>query len=96
MEAEHIEVWALEHTAKAAGTVIEYETDWNIEIERDDAEDDTGAEKGTDGCGRQQVHHVAADADAEWLFWLLIFDRPLLTPSIGSIFPITVPTPFVL
>ncbi|PCH34908.1 hypothetical protein WOLCODRAFT_133656 [Wolfiporia cocos MD-104 SS10] len=38
-EAERIEVWALEHIAKAAATVIEYEADWNIEIERDSADD---------------------------------------------------------
>lgn len=27
--------------------MIEYETDWNIEIERDDADEDAGGEKGT-------------------------------------------------
>ncbi|KAI0324847.1 hypothetical protein GY45DRAFT_1438799 [Cubamyces sp. BRFM 1775] len=35
-EAERIEAYALEHIAKAASTVIEYETDWNIEIEKDE------------------------------------------------------------
>ncbi|KAI8977731.1 hypothetical protein BD414DRAFT_524360 [Trametes punicea] len=35
-EAERIEHYALEHIAKAAATVIEYETDWNIEIEKDE------------------------------------------------------------
>src|ERR1700721_4806501 len=34
-EADRIEAWALEHIAKAAPTVIEYETDWNIDIEQD-------------------------------------------------------------
>ncbi|CDO72033.1 hypothetical protein BN946_scf184943.g68 [Trametes cinnabarina] len=35
-EAERIEQYALDHIAKAAATVIEYETDWNIEIEQDE------------------------------------------------------------
>lgn len=35
-EAERIEAWGLEHIAKASLTVIQYETDWNIEIEKDD------------------------------------------------------------
>ncbi|KAH7925991.1 hypothetical protein BV22DRAFT_1033385 [Leucogyrophana mollusca] len=35
-EADRIEVFGLEHISKAAATVIEYETDWNIEIEQDD------------------------------------------------------------
>ncbi|KAF7760715.1 hypothetical protein Agabi119p4_10124 [Agaricus bisporus var. burnettii] len=35
-EAERIEAWALDHIAKASPTVIQYETDWNIDIEKDD------------------------------------------------------------
>lgn len=35
-EAERIEAWGLDHITKAASTVIQYETDWNIEVERDD------------------------------------------------------------
>ncbi|KAG6908536.1 hypothetical protein DXG01_004307 [Tephrocybe rancida] len=35
-EAERIEAWGLDHISKAAATVIQYETDWNIEIEKDD------------------------------------------------------------
>lgn len=35
-EAERIEAWGLDRIAKAAATVIEYETDWNIEIDGDD------------------------------------------------------------
>ncbi|KAG6819036.1 hypothetical protein H0H93_016066 [Arthromyces matolae] len=35
-EAERIEAWGLDHIVKAAATVIQYETDWNIEIENDD------------------------------------------------------------
>lgn len=48
-EAERIEAWALEHVGKASSSVIEYETDWNIEIERDDNDGDVPptAEKGT-------------------------------------------------
>ncbi|KAI0750376.1 hypothetical protein C8Q74DRAFT_364477 [Fomes fomentarius] len=51
-EAERIENYALDHIAKAAALVIEYETDWNIDVEKDDdpvAVDDEGTrgEKGT-------------------------------------------------
>ncbi|GBE85979.1 hypothetical protein SCP_0805030 [Sparassis crispa] len=52
-EADRIEAYALDHITKAAASVIEYETDWNIEIERDDeslagGDDEDGAgEKGT-------------------------------------------------
>ncbi|TFK72282.1 hypothetical protein BDN72DRAFT_816254 [Pluteus cervinus] len=35
-EAERIEAWGLDHISKSASTVIQYETDWNIEIEKDD------------------------------------------------------------
>lgn len=36
IEAERLEAWGLDHIAKAAPTVIQYETDWNIDIEKDD------------------------------------------------------------
>ncbi|KAF8198184.1 hypothetical protein K438DRAFT_1717831 [Mycena galopus ATCC 62051] len=39
-EAEKIEVWGLDQISKAASTVIQYETDWNIEIEKDDIDDE--------------------------------------------------------
>jgi len=39
-EAERIEAWGLDHISKASAHVIEYETNWNIEIENDD--DDPG------------------------------------------------------
>ena len=39
IEADRIEVWALDHIAKVAGTVIQYETDWNIEIEKEDEDE---------------------------------------------------------
>ncbi len=35
-EADRIESYALDQITKAAGTVIEYETDWNIDVEKDD------------------------------------------------------------
>ena len=35
-EAERIETYAIDHINRAAATVIEYEGDWNIDIERDD------------------------------------------------------------
>ncbi len=35
-EAERIETYAIDHINKAAANVIEYETDWNIDIEHDD------------------------------------------------------------
>ena len=35
-EAERIETYALDHIARAAATVIEYETDWNIDIEQEE------------------------------------------------------------
>lgn len=37
-EADRIEAWGLDHISKAAFTVIQYETDWTIDIERDDDE----------------------------------------------------------
>ena len=48
-EAERIETWALEHITKAAGTVIEYETDWNIDVERDYDPEDGDKERTGDG-----------------------------------------------
>ncbi|PPQ97448.1 hypothetical protein CVT26_002796 [Gymnopilus dilepis] len=35
-EAQRLETWGLEHIAKASSTVIQYETDWNIDVEKDD------------------------------------------------------------
>jgi len=37
-EADRIEVWGLDHISKAASTVIQYETDWTIDVEKDDDE----------------------------------------------------------
>ncbi|KAI0247260.1 hypothetical protein BJV78DRAFT_1285690 [Lactifluus subvellereus] len=47
-EAERIEAWASDHISKAASCVIEYETDWNIDVDRDedvnvDADEDGAA-----------------------------------------------------
>ncbi|KAF9653600.1 hypothetical protein BDM02DRAFT_3125566 [Thelephora ganbajun] len=54
-EAERIEAWGLDRITKAAATVIEYETDWNIEIDGDDhrsnapeEEEDTPEPEATD------------------------------------------------
>ncbi|THH19529.1 hypothetical protein EUX98_g8760 [Antrodiella citrinella] len=68
-EAERIEAYALQHIAKAAATVIEVETDWNVDVENDgeptanvddDAED--GREKSTvaDGSVRARSPSVAS------------------------------------
>ncbi|KAJ6632200.1 hypothetical protein B0H10DRAFT_1865520 [Mycena sp. CBHHK59/15] len=40
VEADRLEAWGLDQISKASSTVIQYETDWNIEIEDDDVEDD--------------------------------------------------------
>lgn len=52
-EADRIEAWALEHITKAAGTVIEYETDWNIDIEREYDPEDGEKEKERAGDGEK-------------------------------------------
>lgn len=36
IEADRLEVWGIDHISKAAATVIQYETDWNIDIEKED------------------------------------------------------------
>lgn len=69
-EADRIEAWALDHISKASGTVIEYEADWNIDIERDDMrppndeDEDQAVDKGTpmdvDGAGRARSPSVAS------------------------------------
>ncbi|KAI0631373.1 hypothetical protein C8Q77DRAFT_1159174 [Trametes polyzona] len=64
-EAERIEAYGLEHIAKAAATVIEYETDWNIEIEKDEDpvnvdDDDVSAPTGTPG---EKVAGTPMDVD---------------------------------
>ncbi|KAF8129883.1 hypothetical protein EV363DRAFT_1584466 [Boletus edulis] len=35
-EADRLETWGLDHIARVSAHVIEYETDWNIDIEQDD------------------------------------------------------------
>lgn len=35
-EADRLEIWGLDHIAKASAHVIEYETDWNIDVEQDE------------------------------------------------------------
>ncbi|KIK67163.1 hypothetical protein GYMLUDRAFT_37217 [Collybiopsis luxurians FD-317 M1] len=34
-EADKLETWALDHIEKASATVIQYETDWNLDLEKD-------------------------------------------------------------
>lgn len=46
-EAERIEAWGLDRITKAAATVIEYETDWNIEIDGDDHRSNAPEEEDT-------------------------------------------------
>ena len=70
-EADRIEAYALQHVAKAASTVIEVESAWNIDIENEAArtphlgdEDDDGREKSTamdvDGSVRARSPSVAS------------------------------------
>ncbi|KAG7098803.1 hypothetical protein E1B28_000708 [Marasmius oreades] len=44
-EAQRIETWGLDHIAKASATVIQYETDWNIEVEKDEEPDHQAIEE---------------------------------------------------
>ncbi len=37
-EADRIALWGLDHINKAAATVIQYETDWTIDVEKEDEE----------------------------------------------------------
>jgi len=53
-EAERIEAWVSDHLTKAASCVIEYETDWNIDVDRDedvnvDAVEDAAGGRGSAG-----------------------------------------------
>ena len=49
-EAERIETFAIDHINKAAASVIEYEGDWNIDVERDDDTPEKEAER-REECG---------------------------------------------
>jgi bromodomain-containing protein 7/9 len=56
-EAERIEAWASDHISKAASCVIEYETEWNIDVDRDedvnvDADEDATGGAAAGGPGR--------------------------------------------
>jgi len=56
-EAEKIEAWASDHISKAASCVIEYETEWNIDVDRDedvnvDADEDAAGGTAAGGPGR--------------------------------------------
>ncbi|KAH9917523.1 uncharacterized protein B0H18DRAFT_958357 [Fomitopsis serialis] len=52
-EADRIEAWGLDHISKAAGTVIEYETDWNIDVERDNEPEDGERDQERAGDGEK-------------------------------------------
>lgn len=54
-EAERIESYGLSHIAKASQTVIQYEADWNIDIEADD----------DDAQGSSSMHQQADANDLE-------------------------------
>ncbi|KAI3618617.1 bromodomain containing 7 [Moniliophthora roreri] len=47
-EAQRIETWGLDHIAKASATVIQYETDWNIDVEKDDDPNNVSIEEDID------------------------------------------------
>ncbi|PPQ99835.1 hypothetical protein CVT24_009629 [Panaeolus cyanescens] len=49
-EADRIEAWGLDHITKAAPTVIQYETDWNIDIEKDEEPTAINVEDDDDGA----------------------------------------------
>lgn len=70
-EADRIEAYALQHITKATATVIEVETDWNVDIENEgelvpnvDDDDEDGREKSTavdaDGSMRGRSPSVAS------------------------------------
>jgi bromodomain-containing protein 7 len=55
-EAERIEAWASDHISKSSSCVIEYETEWNIDVDRDedvnvDADEDAGGPGRTGSVG---------------------------------------------
>jgi bromodomain-containing protein 7/9 len=47
-EAERIDVWASEQIARASAQVIEYETNWNIDVEHDELPAGAGGEDDDD------------------------------------------------
>ncbi|KAF4622126.1 hypothetical protein D9613_009462 [Agrocybe pediades] len=65
-EADRLEAWGLDHISKAASTVIQYETDWNIEIEKDEEvpvnvdEDDDDAPMDVDTNSRDRSVSVVS------------------------------------
>ncbi|KAF7794151.1 hypothetical protein EIP86_005282 [Pleurotus ostreatoroseus] len=71
-EAERIEAFAIDHINKAAASVIEYEGDWNIDVEHDDNEEnksdeddekngaDAGIPMDVDGSARGRSPSIAS------------------------------------
>ena len=65
-EAERIEAWASDHISKASSCVIEYETEWNIDVDRDEdvnVDADEDAVGGTAG-GPGRTGSVGPDTPA--------------------------------
>ena len=66
-EAERIEAWALDHIQKASATVIQYETDWNIDVEKDD---ESCTQQLGDGDG------ASSGLSEEHIGWRFVCSRP--------------------
>lgn len=47
-EADKIEIWGLDHINKAASTVIQYETDWTIDVEKEEEEQSVNVDQDED------------------------------------------------
>jgi bromodomain-containing protein 7 len=60
-EAERIEAWASDHISKAASCVIEYETEWNIDVDRDE---DVNVDADEDAAGPGRTGSVGPDTPA--------------------------------
>ena len=56
-EADKIESWALDHIGKAALTVIQYEADWNVDIEKDDESQTVDIDNDEDGSVEVESVH---------------------------------------
>lgn len=64
-EAERIESWASDQISRAASCVIEYETEWNIDVDRDedvnvDADDDAAGGGPDTPAGRRSPSVLSA------------------------------------
>lgn len=73
-EADRIETWAIEQITKAAGTVIEFETDWNIDVDGNGDEGELNVEEDDeDGDGDAPVtpvdHERSPSVDLSAFAW---------------------------